>query len=289
MAVIGELLKEGYEVLKAKGIDTYALDCELLLSKVINKDRLFILLNRNEKISDEQAKQYFKLVQLRKSKMPIKYILGQCEFMGLSFMVKPGVLIPRPDTEILVEKAIEEIKRNNFKTLCDVCCGSGAIGISIGYFIYDVEVVCSDISDIACEITTENIKRLSVEERIRVIKSDLLQQFIFENKKFDIIVSNPPYIKESIIPTLMDDVKNYEPYEALCGGEDGLDFYRKITEQSVKLLNYGGMLMFEIGHDQREAVEDILFKNGFRQIVSMKDLSQEDRVIQGKLEICCEK
>jgi release factor glutamine methyltransferase len=283
MISIGELLKEGYEILKSVDIDSYAIDCELLLGKVINKDRLFLLLNREKKVSKEIEKQYFELIELRKDKMPMKYILGECEFMGLSFIVKQGVLIPRPDTEVLVEKAIEEIKKNSFKTICDLCCGSGAIGIAIGHFIHDIEVSCSDISDIACNITNENIKRLSVEDRVRVAKGDLLKQFIVQNQKFDMIVSNPPYIKKNIIPTLMEDVKNYEPYEALCGGEDGLDFYKKITEQSVKTLNLGGILLFEIGHDQRSDVENIMFKGGFNEIISIKDLSGRDRVVQGKL------
>lgn len=286
---IGELLKKGYEILKSVQIESYQIDSELLLGKVIQKDRLFMLLNRNYEVNIIEAEEYFNLLNKRKNKMPIKYMLGECEFMGIPFYIREGVLIPRPDTEILVETAIEEIKKNNFKNVCDVCCGSGVIGISIAKFVSSVVVKCSDISDTAKEVTTENIKRLRVEDRVEVFKSDLLQYLIDKREKIDIIISNPPYISTNVIDTLMEDVKNYEPYEALCGGEDGLDFYRVITEQSLLLLDKGGMLMFEIGHDQGESVSDILRQRGFSEISCIKDLAGKDRVVKGKVEICCEK
>ncbi|NMM61559.1 peptide chain release factor N(5)-glutamine methyltransferase [Clostridium sp. P21] len=282
---IGQLLKFGYETLKSSGIDSYQIDCELLLGKIIKKDRLFILLNRDYKVSADDQKEYFDLIDLRKNKMPIKYILGQCEFMGVDFYIKEGVLIPRPDTEILVETALECIKGNKLKSLCDVCCGSGIIGISIAKFVEDIKVKCSDISTTAYEVTSENIKRFELKDKVEVIKSDLLDYFIDNDEKFDIIVSNPPYIKNDVIPTLMEDVKNYEPYEALSGGQDGLDFYRKITLQSLKLLNNNGFLLFEIGYDQKSSVSSILKKNGFTDIICIKDLAGRDRVIKGKREI----
>lgn len=279
---IAELLKYGYETLRKSQIDTYSLDTELLLGKVLNEDRLFILLNRNYKVDYDTAEEYFKLINIRKEKMPVKYILGKCEFMGLDFYIKEGVLIPRPDTETLVEYALKEIKRNNFKNICDVCCGSGIIGISIGKFINDVYIMCTDISDVAYEVTTKNIELLDLEEKVIVKKGDLLENFIKQDYKFDLIVSNPPYIKKDVIPNLMRDVREYEPYNALCGGDDGLDFYRKITEQSTKVLNYSGMIMYEIGYDQKVDVKDILIKNGFDNIKCIKDLAGKDRVISAQ-------
>lgn len=284
---IGELLKEGYQTLKEEGIESYALDCDLLLGKVIKKDRLFLLLNRDYELTDREIEEFYNILSFRKNKMPIKYMLEECEFMGLSFYVREGVLIPRPDTETLVEAAIEEIKKNKFSSVCDVCCGSGIIGITIAKLANSVKVKCSDISSAAYEVTSENIKRLKVGENVKVIKSDLLSKFIEGGEKFDIIVSNPPYIRESVIETLMEDVKNYEPYEALCGGEDGLDFYRKITYQSTRVLSNGGMLLFEIGYDQKDSVSDILKENGFAEIECIKDLAGKDRVIKGKIKICC--
>lgn len=284
---VGELLKKGYEILKSVGINSYQLDCELLLGKVIEKDRLFMLLNREYEVSVEKVNEYFSLVQKRKDKMPVKYMLGECEFMGMPFYIKEGVLIPRPDTEILVESALEEIKKNSFKNICDVCCGSGIIGISIAKLVENIKVKSCDISNTAYEVTEENINRLSAQDSVEVFKSDLLECFIDKGQKFDMIVSNPPYIKPDVIETLMEDVRDYEPYEALYGGEDGLEFYRKIILQSVYLLNKGGVLIFEIGYDQSESVSDILKQNGFCEITCIKDLAGKDRVVKGKLEICC--
>lgn len=279
---IAKLLKYGYETLKKSKIDSYALDTELLLGKVIGKDRLFILLNGNYEVDNSAAEEYFKLIDLRRERMPVKYIFGKCEFMGLDFYIKEGVLIPRPDTEILVEQAIKEIKKNNFEKICDVCCGSGIIGISIGKFIDDTKIVCTDISDIAIDVTKINIDMFNLGEKVSAKKGDLLKGFIEDNSKFDLVVSNPPYIRMKIIPELMRDVRDYEPYIALCGGEDGLDFYRKITEQSKKVLNDSGMLIYEIGYDQRSAVCDILKENGFRNINCIKDLAGEDRVVSAR-------
>lgn len=284
---VGELLKYGYEVLKSEGIESYALDCDLLLGKVINKDRLFLLLNRNYELTNNEVEEFYKLIELRKSRMPIKYMLGECEFMGLAFRVKEGVLIPRPDTEILVECAIDEINKNKFIDVCDVCCGSGIIGITIAKMVNNVNVKCCDISETAYEVTSENIKKLNVSEKTKIIKSDLLNKFIETGEKFDVIVSNPPYIRPDVIETLMEDVKKFEPYEALCGGEDGLDFYREITCQSLKALNEGGMLLFEIGYDQKEDVSNIMKEYGFCEIECIKDLAGKDRVVKGKIEICC--
>ncbi|MPM83696.1 Release factor glutamine methyltransferase [bioreactor metagenome] len=278
---IGELLTKAYDILKSSNIDTYILDAQLLLQKVLKKEKLFIILNRDFGVTKEEQEEFLKLISLRKDKMPVKYILRECEFMGLPFDIREGVLIPRGDTEVLVENVIDEIKKNSYDKICDVCCGSGAIGLSIAKFVENIQTYCYDISDIAYEVTKDNIEKFQIQARAQVFKSDLLSRAINEGKVFDVVVSNPPYIKRDVIPTLMDDVKNYEPYIALCGGEDGLDFYRKITEQSLQVLNKGGLLAFEIGHDQRVAVENILNENQFRDIRSIKDLAGLDRVVLG--------
>lgn len=280
---IGEVLKYAYDILKKENIDTYMLDAQLLLQKVLKKDKLFIILNRNETLSKDEEEEFLKLINLRKDKMPVKYILGECEFMGLNFYVKEGVLIPRADTEILVEEVIKEIKENNYNRICDVCCGSGAIGVSIGKYIENSTVDCYDISDIAIEVTGKNIERFLLKDRLTVEKSDLLTVAIKQNKKFDVIVSNPPYIKEEVIPTLMEDVKDYEPYIALCGGIDGLDFYRKITNQSLEILENNGLLAFEIGYDQGEEVKELLIENGFTDVRVINDLAGLNRVVIGKI------
>ena len=278
---IGEVLVEAYAILKAEKIDSYIIDSQLLLQKVLQKDKVFIIVNRELELEESEKEEFFRLLNMRKNKMPIKYILGECEFMGMNFIIKEGVLIPRGDTEILIEKALEEINDNQYKRVCDVCCGSGAIGISIGKLNQCTQVVCLDISDTACQVTQENINKFNISDRVKVIKSDLLDEVIKKDITFDIIISNPPYIREEVIPSLMEDVKNYEPYIALSGGKDGLDFYREITKQSLELLKTGGMLAYEIGYDQREDVERILLENQFKNITCFKDLAGLDRVILG--------
>ncbi|MCB2293162.1 peptide chain release factor N(5)-glutamine methyltransferase [Clostridium algoriphilum] len=280
---IGEILREAYGILKKVEIESYILDSQLLLCKVLNKDKLFIMINRDFNIDKQQENEFLGLIQLRKDKMPIKYILGKCEFMGMDFIVRPGVLIPRPDTEILVEEVIKHIKENGYIDICDVCSGSGAIGIAIAEFIKDANVSLYDISPEALAVSALNIKKFNLSVRVNEEVSDLLQVAIDQNKKFEVIVSNPPYIRQSVIPTLMEDVKNYEPVIALSGGEDGLEFYRRIAEQSLNVLKKGGLLAFEIGYDQREEVTNILLKSGFMAIKCIKDLSGNDRVIEATL------
>lgn len=209
--ILKDLLIEGYGVLKKASIGSYQIDAQLLLGKVLKKDRLFILTNPDYHIKEEEKGKYFQLIDLRKNKMPIKYILGTTEFMGLDFNIKKGVLIPRPDTEILVETVLEEIKNKNYKQICDVCCGSGIIGITIGYTLNNTEIICYDIEDIPYNTTKENILKHNLQDRVKALKSDLLTEAIKEKRRFDLIVSNPPYIREDVIETLMDDVKNMNP------------------------------------------------------------------------------
>lgn len=283
MKKIQELLKLGYDILKNENIDSYMLDTQLLLGKVLNMDRMAIITNRDFQVEEQKVKDFLNFIELRKKKMPVKYILKTCEFMGFDFYIEPGVLIPRPDTEVLVEEVLSEAKNHNYNKVCDVCCGSGAIGISIAKLLDEVTVDCADISESAERVTEENIKKLNVDKKVKFYKSDLLQYAMMQGKSFQVIVSNPPYIRTDVIPTLMEDVKDYEPYIALWGGEDGLDFYKKITVQSLEVLEKGGLLAFEIGHDQGEAVQRILSANGFVHIKCIKDLAENDRVVLGFL------
>jgi len=279
---IQQLLAKAYEILKDNN-ENYILDSQLILAKVLNSDRVSIIINRDKEVSENNVIEYFRLIDLRKNKMPLKYITEETEFMGIPFYVKQGVLIPRPDTEILVEEILKQIEKKHELIICDVCCGSGAIGLSIAKIADSSEVYCSDISEIAYEVTTKNIELLSLSHKAHFVKSDLLE-FALDNKlKFDVVVSNPPYIRTSVIPTLMEDVKDYEPYIALWGGDDGLNFYRIITKQSLKVLNKHGILAYEIGFDQAEEVKAILEENGFSNIKVIKDLAGLYRVITASL------
>ena len=278
---IRELLSKGKEILKNEGIESYSIDAHLLLEKVFNLDRMAIILKMEDEISEEKTKKFFKLIELRKNRVPVKYITNHSEFMGLDFYIEEGVLIPRPDTETVVEEAIEEIKNKSYINICDLCSGSGIIGITIASFLNSVKVDCLDISEKASKVTSENIKLHKLDERVKFIFSDLLKYPLENNKKYDIIVSNPPYIREDDIKDLMRDVRDYEPYEALCGGKDGLDFYRKIINQSKTVLNKNGMIIFEIGYDQKKEVTQLLVDQGFKDIICKKDLAGNDRMVRG--------
>lgn len=279
---IGELLNIGNEILKKASIPSYILDTQLLLSKVLEVDKLYIITNRNLKVNFFKEKEFMKLINLRKGNMPIKYIFGKTEFMGIDLNIKEGVLIPRPDTENLVEIVLEYIEKENYENVCDLCTGSGAIGISLAYHKGSINVHCIDISPISNEVVLENISKLGLSERVSFIKSDLLEIPIKEGYKYDVLVSNPPYIKTEDIDTLMDDVKSFEPHLALDGGEDGLIFYKIISRQSKDILNASGLIAFEIGKEQGIEVSEILKSFGYKNIKIIKDLSGLDRVVIGK-------
>lgn len=282
---IGELLEIGYKILKEADVDTYKLDAQLLLGMVIAKDKIYLITNRDKTISNKDEKEYLSLIEKRKNKMPIKYILGEVEFMGIDLEVEEGVLIPRGDTEILVEEVLKSINEDEKLEICDLCCGSGAIGIALAKLRNNIDVDEIDNYKVPEKITKRNIAKHSLEDRVRFIKSDLLKEAIKLNKKYDIIVSNPPYIRADEINNLMDDVKLYEPHTALDGGKDGLIFYREIIKQSEFVLKNKGILAFEIGHDQGEDVKNLMESSGFLDVKLVKDLAGLDRVLIGTLNI----
>lgn len=278
---IGELLENGSKVLKDNSVDTYILDAKLLLGMVLGKDKIYLITNRDKEVSIKDEKEYLNLIEKRSRKMPIKYILGETEFMGIDLDVEEGVLIPRGDTEVLVEEVLSIINEEDSLDVCDLCSGSGAIGISLAILRKNIKVDEIDNYDIPEKVTKSNILKHALENRVKFIKSNLLSEVIKQEKKYDIIVSNPPYIKASEIDNLMDDVKVYEPHIALDGGEDGLVFYRKIIKESKLALKDNGLLAFEIGHDQGEAVKKLMEEEGFSNIRLVKDLAGLDRVLLG--------
>ncbi|SHE81173.1 HemK family methyltransferase [Clostridium fallax] len=285
MKKVGDLLIEGNSILKNKKIDTYILDTQLLLGKVLNKDKLWLITNRDTEVEEYKAKEFYNLLEKREKRMPMQYILGSVEFMGIDFYIKEGVLIPRGDTEVLVEEVLERIKEDEKLNLCDLCCGSGAIGLSLATYRKNIKVDLLDIADDPEIVTTNNIKRLNLKDRAEFIKGNLFNEVKKDKKVYDVIVSNPPYIKEEIIETLMEDVKDYEPRLALSGGEDGLDFYRKIIDESKLVLKNKGILAFEIGYDQAEDVKKLMIENNYYDVKIIKDLANLDRVVIGILNL----
>lgn len=279
---IGELLDIATKKLNKVGIDTSRLDSQLILGKVLEKDKLYLITEKDEKVSKYRKKEYLKLIKKRSDKMPVRYILGECDFYGLDFYVEEGVLIPRSDTEILVEEVLKEIPKDAEMKVCDLCCGSGAIGIALAYNRSNINVDSIDFYEIPEKITKKNIERNELEGRVTFIKSDLLKYPIDHGNKYDILVSNPPYIRNEEIEKLMEDVKDYEPRTALSGGDDGLIFYRRIVDESKEVLSNEGILAFEIGHDQGQEVKELMVDAGFEDVRVIKDLANHDRVVLGK-------
>lgn len=262
--------------------DTPRLDVEILLEKALGDvDSLYIRLNLNKEVTEDEFNIFNNLIEDRLNGRPIAYIVGNREFMGLDFYVQEGVLIPRPDTEALVEEIIELCKDKKDLSLLDIGTGSGAITVSLAKYLNNADVKSFDISEIALEIGKKNAINNNVEDKIEFIKSDLFSAIKDTDIQFDVIVSNPPYIPKKDIETLHTQVKDYEPYNALEGGEDGLDFYRDITEQSVNYLKQNGILAYEVGHDQAQDVAEIMKNNGYTKIYTKKDLQGIDRVVIG--------
>lgn len=286
---IEELLNISKETLKREKIDTYILDSNLLLGEVLKQDKLYLLMNKDEKVSKYKEKRFMELLEKRKRKMPMQYILKKCEFMGLDFHVEEGVLVPRGDTEVLVEEVLKNIDENDSLNVCDLCCGSGAIGISLAHYRDKISVDLIDIESTPEKVTKMNIRRLKLQDRCTFIKSDLLNEAINNGKIYDIIVSNPPYIRGEVIETLMEDVKNYEPHIALDGGFDGLDFYKRIINDSKYILKENGILAFEIGFDQGEDVKLLMENEGYRDIRVINDLAGLNRVVIGTSTISCKR
>lgn len=249
-----------------------SLESKILLEKVLGCDRLYLIKNRDESIDAEALRAYEELLRLRLTGKPISYITGHKEFMGLDFLVNEHVLIPRPDTETLAEYAISLGK----KKILDIGTGSGALAVSLAKYIKASKVYAIDIKEEACKTALCNAERNGV--TIHCSRLDILSEDIKDT--FELIVSNPPYIKDSVIPTLEKDVKDFEPIIALSGGKDGLKFYRAITKKAHGALSKGGVLAFEIGYDQGKPVSEIM-SDFFSDIKIIKDLSGHDRVVSG--------
>lgn len=281
MVTVSDVLIEAAKLLKDTGSSSVRLDSEVILAYVLGCSRLKVMTSYDMPLSQCEADEFMEYINLRAQGKPVAYIIGQKEFMALKFYLNDRVLIPRGDTEIAAETVINECQRHkSLVRVLDLGCGSGAIGISTAHYCANAVVTMADISDAAVEIAAFNAVSNKVSDRTRIIKSDLFEKL--SNDQFEIIVSNPPYIKSAQIPYLQRDVREYEPVIALDGGEDGLDFYRKITHQSKEHIDDCGMLVYEIGYDQADAVKKIMTLEGFKDLSVLKDLAGLDRCIYGR-------
>ncbi len=278
---IKEAIEKGVVELKVKDIESPKLKARMLMQFVLNKPRQYIIVNDMKELSAQEEKRYFSGIQKLRNHIPIEHITHQKEFMKLSFFVNENVLIPRQDTETLVEEVIKIAKISNARNILDLCTGSGAIAISLAKYIEGSKVMGVDISKEALLVAKKNAINNEVERQMSWIKSDLFQDI--KPQKFDIIVSNPPYIKKDIISTLERQVQK-EPKIALDGGYDGLDFYRKIIKKSYQYLKYKGYLCLEIGYDQKiDVIELLENEEKYSEIYCKKDAYGNDRVVIARL------
>ena len=268
----------GMQKLKEAEIGEAQLDARLLLEEVCGTDHNTLLCHGDREVSEAEEEQYRKALEQRAVHVPLQHLLGYQDFMGLRFQVNEHVLIPRQDTEILVEEAMRYL--HDGMRILDLCTGSGCILLSLLHYSNDCEGVGVDISQEALQVAAQNAELLG-------IKADFLKSDLYEKVtgKFDLLVSNPPYIERKVIPTLMEEVREYDPYIALDGGEDGLDFYRRIIGGAQDYLKRGGQILMEIGSGQAQVVSELLREAGFKEIDVCRDFAGLDRVVSGRLPI----
>lgn len=278
---IKQALIKGVTVLKLEKISTPKLKARLLLQYVLKKPRQYLIVYDNQKLTDKEEQEYLRYVELLTQGEPIEHITHQKEFMKLNFYVDENVLIPRQDTEVLVEEVIKIAKKIRAKKILDLCTGSGAIVISLAKYLENIQLTAVDISRKALDIAMANAKNNHVQDKITFVESNLFQDL--RQEKYDLIVSNPPYIRRKELETLDREVRK-EPRLALDGGEDGLDFYRNIMDKGYEYLKYEGYICLEIGYDQKEEVMQIIKdKKHYMGTYCKKDLYDNDRVVVTRL------
>lgn len=270
-----EAVEFGTKCLTDAGVPDAALDAWYLLQMVCKIERSYYYVHGEEDITQDAQKEYEIAVQKRAEHIPLQYIIGEQEFMGLRFKVNSNVLIPRQDTETLVEQVLKIVKPG--MNVLDLCTGSGCVLISVLKNAPELTGMGSDISKTALLVAKENAKLHEVDAEW--VRSDLFDNI---TETFDVIMANPPYIPTGEILSLMPEVRDFEPENALDGGADGLDFYRKIAGQVKDYLNPGGYVYMEIGYDQGEAVSELMRNAGFTEVEVIKDLARNDRVVKGK-------
>ena len=274
-----ECYEQGCRTLQAAGIEEAALDARLLLEAVCGTDRNDLLVHGEQQVAPEAEEKYLNWIRQRAEHIPLQQLTGEQDFMGLTFSVNEHVLIPRQDTEILVEEVLKEL--HDRMRILDMCTGSGCILLSLLHYSNDCEGLGVDLSAEALEVAGRNVLKVLTPEKAE--HAHFLQSDLFEKVegKFEIIVSNPPYIASAEVEKLMPEVRDHEPRMALDGTEDGLYFYRRIIEEAGKHLVSSGMLFFEIGYDQGQAVSELMRTEGYCEVQVVQDYAGLDRVVLG--------
>ena len=274
-----ECYEQGCRTLQAAGIEEAILDARLLLEAVCGTDRNDLLVHGEQPVAPQAEEKYLKWIRQRAEHIPLQQLTGEQDFMGLTFSVNEHVLIPRQDTEILVEEVLKEL--HDGMRVLDMCTGSGCILLSLMHYSNDCEGLGVDLSAEALEVAERNVLKVLTPEKaehVQFLQSDLFEKL---EDKFEIIVSNPPYIASAEVEKLMPEVRDHEPRMALDGTEDGLYFYRRIIEEAGKHLVSSGMLFFEIGYDQGQAVSELMRTQGYREVQVAQDYAGLDRVVFG--------
>ena len=294
---VKELIKIAERQLADAGVADAQIDAKELYCFLMGYDKTALMMHWQDVLQDNQCEAYFALIEKRAKRQPLQHITGEQEFMGFPFKVNEHVLIPRQDTETMVEDAIELLEKGTLRggaygrgkplkgsaDILDLCCGSGAIGISLAKTFGKAKVVCTDVSPQALETARENASYNAC-KNIKFVESDMFEAPFFNGrfgkKKFDLIISNPPYIESEVIEGLEPEVKDHEPRLALDGGTDGLNFYRKIAQEAAAYLKKDGVLMMEIGYEKKDAVKEILRQTGeYERIIGLTDLTGRDRIV----------
>lgn len=274
-----ECYEKGSRILNEAGIEESTLDARLLLEAVCGTNRNDLLVHGEQPVEPEAEEKYFGWIGKRAGRIPLQQLTGEQDFMGLTFSVNEHVLIPRQDTEILVEEVLKEL--HDGMRVLDMCTGSGCILLSLLHYSNDCEGLGVDLSAEALEVAGRNVLKVLTPEKaehVHFLQSDLFEKV---EGKFEIIVSNPPYIASAEVDRLMPEVRDHEPRMALDGTEDGLEFYRRIIAEAGQYLVSSGMLFFEIGYDQGQAVSELMREHGYREVQVVQDYAGLDRVVYG--------
>lgn len=275
---IYETLQTGMSILEDNCVESALIDAQILLCHVLDCDKSYLIIHKNDKISIDNYDKYIGLINKRAQKMPVKYLTGICEFYSLDFEVNENVLIPRPDTEIIIDTVLEKVDKKQKVKILDLCSGSGCIGITLANLYKESVVTLVELSTGAIGVSKKNIKKHNLTDRIKIYKKDILKETI--DGQFDIIVSNPPYINEKDFENLESDVKNYEPEMALISPQDEYKFYKRIIDVYSKNLAKNGIMLLEMGYNQSEYLYSYALNSKFFSEISIiKDLSGINRVL----------
>jgi release factor glutamine methyltransferase len=282
MITVLESINLSAQYLTQKGIESSRINAELLLADILDCKRLDLYLSFDKPLGNQEIEKYRDYIRRRGNFEPLQYITGKVDFYGIELKVNSSVLIPRPETELLVENILNVLSRDKESTILDIGCGSGNITIALAVNLASSKFISTDCSDEALKVAKENAEKYSVAGNIKFEKHNILKEDLNNFPQFDIIVSNPPYVSREDFKSVQKEIRDYEPRSAVTDDSDGYTFFREITRKSFKKIKAGGKLFFEVAEGQSEGVTEIMKKNNFKNISVIKDYQNIDRIIFGE-------